>query len=288
MTCAVSEALQQTSLLTRRALHGTGPGQVGMYLFATSISEDIVDSVCRLAALVVLGALWLMVISCPFAAASDNVSRMWSHWDRELVGALPSDAGPPAGISLTPQQTNPDPSSDFLVKLAYGRTFGTSTELDYATVEVSRPVRKYPADTGWGPALGELQLALLGSYVLYYEGNIERTKKLNFRDGYEFGGFPKGRFTFPRCLIGLDAYMESGAGMSYVSETYRNSGSRWNWLLMGGFGVERSLPGRGTVCLGVQWRHLSNGNMWGKGDELHNSNSGTDMVQGIATFMRRF
>jgi hypothetical protein len=229
-----------------------------------------------------------MVISCPFAAAWENVSGMSSHWHRALVAALPSAEKPPVTAGVAPLQTRLDTSSDFLVKLAYGRTFGTSTELDYATLEVCRPVRKYPAETSWGPALGELQLALLGSYVFYYEGNIERNKRLNFRDGYELGGLPKGRFTFPRGLIGLDTYIESGAGMSYVSETYRNSGSRWNWLLMGGFGFERSLPGRGSICLGVQWRHLSNGNMWGKGDELHNSNSGTDMVQGIATFMQRF
>ncbi len=246
------------------------------------------DRVCRVAALQALGAVWLMVISCPSATAWDNVSGISSHWDRALVAALPSTERLPFPTALTPGPTQTDSSPDFLVKLAYGRTFGTSTELDYATLEVSRPVRKYPAETSWGPALGELQLALLGSYVFYYEGNIERTKKLNFRDGYELGGLPKGRFTFPGSLIGLDAYIESGAGMSYVSETYRNSGSRWNWLLMGGFGFEKSLPGRGTICLGVQWRHLSNGNMWGKGDELHNSNSGTDMVQGLATFMQRF
>ncbi len=245
------------------------------------------DRVCRVAALSVLGSLWLMVVSCPSAAASDNLSGAWGM-DRAYVAAVPASVGPSTTASVLPERTPPSPPSDLLVKLAYGRTFGTSTELDYATVEVSKPVRKFPALTMWGPTMSEVQLAVLGSYVFYYEGNIERTKRLNFRDGYEVGWLPKGRFTLPRGMIGFDTYLESGAGMSYVSETYRNSGSRWNWLLVGGFGFERSLRGRGTICVGVQWRHLSNGNMWGKGDELHNSNSGTDMVQGIATFMQRF
>ena len=177
---------------------------------------------------------------------------------------------------------------DYLVKLAYGRTFGTSTELDYATLEVSKRVKRYPTMTVCGPAFGEVQVALLGSYVFYYEGNIERLKKLNFHDGYELGWVPKGRFTFPGGPRGWDTYLESGAGIGYVSETYRNSGSRWNWSLLGGFGFEKCMPYGGSFSFGVQWRHLSNGNMWGKGDELHNSNSGTDMLQGLATFLRRF
>jgi hypothetical protein len=256
-------------------------------LFVFAIPEDDVDRVCRMAALSVLGSLWLVVAIGPSAVASDNLSGM-SGLDRKYVAAIPPSVGASTAPSVIPERTSPTPSSDLLFKLAFGRTFGTSTALDYATVEVSKPLRKFPSATTWGPTVSEVQLAVLGSYVFYYEGNIERTKKLNFRDGYEFGWLPKGRFTLPRGFIGLDTYLESGAGMSYVSETYRNSGSRWNWLLMGGFGLERNLPGRGTVCLGVQWRHLSNGNMWGKGDELHNSNSGTDMVQGLATFIQRF
>jgi hypothetical protein len=174
------------------------------------------------------------------------------------------------------------------VKLAYGRTFGTSTELDYATLEISKPLSRYPTWTHWGPAQGEVQMALLASYVIYYEGNIERLKKLNFHDGYELAWLPKGRFTFVHCVMGMKPYLESGAGLSYVSETYRNSGSRWNWSLLGGGGLEACLWGGGAFSLGVQWRHLSNGNMWGKGDELHNSNSGTDMVQGMASFAQKF
>ncbi len=187
-------------------------------------------------------------------------------------------------IGQCPMNIRPDD----LVKLAYGRTFGTSTQLDYATLEVSKRVKRYPTMTVCGPAFGEVQVALLGSYVFYYEGNIERLKKLNFHDGYELGWVPKGRFTFPGGPMGWDTYLESGAGLGYVSETYRNSGSRWNWSLMGGFGFEKCMPYGGSFSLGVQWRHLSNGNMWGKGDELHNSNSGTDMLQGLATFLQRF
>ncbi|MGB6064137.1 MAG: hypothetical protein WBG50_04980 [Desulfomonilaceae bacterium] len=189
---------------------------------------------------------------------------------------------------LLPQAPACLPFQDFRLKLAYGRTYGTSTQLDYATMEFSKPVSRYPADTIWGPALAEVQVALLASYVVYYEGTIERIKKLDFHDGYELAWLPKGRFTFPTCPLGVSPYLESGAGLSYVSETFRNSGSRWNWSFLGGFGFERCLPGEGVFSLGVQWRHLCNGNMWGKGDELHNSNSGTDMIQGLASVIHRF
>ena len=168
------------------------------------------------------------------------------------------------------------------------RTYGTSTQLDYATLEFSKRLSSFPAVTLWGPAVGEVQVAMLASYVVYYEGNVERIKKLDFHDGYELAWVPKGRFTFPICSVGVAPYLESGAGLSYVSETFRNSGSRWNWSFLGGFGFERCLPGDAVFSLGVQWRHLCNGNMWGKGDELHNSNSGTDMIQGLASFIHRF
>ena len=213
---------------------------------------------------------------------------------------IPPDAGLQANLGLNgiaaPFAAGPDCtpvpaitfSNDYLLKFAYGRTFGTSTELDYATFELSRRVSAFPAFTYWGPAIGEVQVATRASYVVYYEGQIERTKRLDFRDGYELAWIPKGKFTFPAFWSGVSPYLESGAGLSYVSETYRNSGSRWNWSFLGGFGMEKEFCGSGIFSLGVQWRHLSNGNMWGKGDELHNSNSGTDMVQGLATFMTRF
>ena len=190
--------------------------------------------------------------------------------------------------SLIPPQAAYLPNRDFLVKLAYGRTFGTSTQLDYATLEFSKSLKRFPALTIWGPAIGEVQFALMGSYVLYNEGTIEKIKRLQFEDGFELAWIPKGRFTFPRGPVGITSYVESGAGMSYVSETFLNSGSRWNWSLMAGFGFQRVLPGNGILSIGVQWRHLSNGNMWGKGDELHNSNSGTDMIQGLASILHRF
>lgn len=179
------------------------------------------------------------------------------------------------------------PYPDYQFKVAYGRTFGTSTELDYVTLELSKPLTSYPALTFCGPAMAEVQVALVASYVVYYEGVVEKIKRLDFRDGYELGWLPKGRFTFPQGVLGMSPYLESGAGLSYVSETYRNSGSRWNWSFLGGFGFQRCVP-EGVVSVGVQWRHLSNGNMWGKGDELHNSNSGTDMIQALATLLQRF
>jgi hypothetical protein len=228
---------------------------------------------------------------------------VWSLCGPALSQYFPIQGGLPADLNLSEPEnvlaankgsdsfcppTSSLASNGYLFKFAYGRTFGTSTELDYATFELSRRVSTFPALTYWGPSIGEVQVATLASYVVYYEGNVERIKQLDFKDGYELAWIPKGRFTFPPFWGGLNPYLESGAGLSYVSETYRNSGSRWNWSFIGGFGLERGFCGSGTFSLGVQWRHLSNGNMWGKGDELHNSNSGTDMIQGLATFITQF
>lgn len=184
--------------------------------------------------------------------------------------------------------SSPQPLSDYLVKVAYGKTFGTSTNLDYATLEVSKSLTRSRTVESLGPTVAELHFAMIASYVLYYEGNIERVKRLSFQDGYEIGCVPKGRFVFPGVFLGMIPYGECGMGISYVSETYRNSGSRFNWSLIGGMGLERKLTDNSIIALGIQWRHLSNGNMWGRGDELHNSNSGTDMVQALATLVQPF
>lgn len=181
-----------------------------------------------------------------------------------------------------------EPSRDYLIKVAYGRTFGTCTELDYATLEVCKRGRPFVAGTRFGPAAAELQMSVLASRVFYKAGKVERIKRLNFEDGYEVGWLPKWRLSLRSAPLGMNPYFESGAGIGYVTETYRNSGSRWNWSLMAGFGLEQSMPGSLLFSLGFQWRHLSNGNMWGKGDELHNSNSGTDMIQSLAMVVRRF
>ncbi|MBI5250068.1 MAG: acyloxyacyl hydrolase [Desulfomonile tiedjei] len=241
---------------------------------------------CRLNCLVAL----LVLFSCGPVFSQD--SPYLGGLQASLNQGASGNVFPVNGTGMTDSFSLPFPavaySNDYSLKLAYGKTFGTSTELDYATFELSRRVSVFPALTYWGPAIGEVQLATLASYVLYYEGQIERLKKLDFRDGYELAWIPKGRFTFPSYWLGVSPYVESGAGLSYVSETYRNSGSRWNWSLLGGFGFEKDFYGSGSFSLGVQWRHLSNGNMWGKGDELHNSNSGTDMIQGMASFIQRF
>ena len=245
--------------------------------------------ICRLNSAIGLWALLIALLLPSKAPAWDNgfPGGQNPYFDAGAVIGDSDLAGAPiAPACLTPQVFKPN--NEYLIKLAYGKTFGTSTELDYATLEFSRRVTQYPAFTLWGPAMAEVQLALMASYVFYNEGTIERIKNLNFRDGYELAWLPKGRFTFPDGWMGMSPYLESGAGLSYVSETYRNSGSRWNWSLLGGFGLEKCMPGRGVLSLGVQWRHLSNGNMWGKGDELHNSNSGTDMIQGLATFLHQF
>ena len=184
--------------------------------------------------------------------------------------------------------SSPKRLSDYLVKVAYGKTFGTSTNLDYATLEVSKSLTRSRTLESLGPTVAELHFSMMASYVLYYEGNVERAKRLNFGDGYELAWVPKGRFIFPGVFLGMVPYGECGMGISYVSETYRNSGSRFNWSLLGGLGFERKLTDKSLIALGIQWRHLSNGNMWGKGDELHNSNSGTDMVQALATLVQPF
>ncbi len=232
----------------------------------------------------------VLVSSCPAFAVDDYPAMI----------AANHTTGAPAGIRSHSMPHRKTPSAaarwmlpaaaagDMYVKVAYGRTFGASTELDYTTVEVSKGLKKYPASTKYGPALGELQLALLASHVDYHGGHVERLKRLAYADGYELGLIPKAHVTLPEGPLGFRAYLESGAGIGYVSETYRNSGSRWNWSLLGGFGFERNLKGWMDVSLGLQWRHLSNANMWGKGDELHNSNSGTDMIQGLARVLHRF
>ncbi|MBI5571078.1 MAG: acyloxyacyl hydrolase [Desulfomonile tiedjei] len=245
------------------------------------------SSVCRLVGLAVVSASLIL---------SSTTVLSWDGWPGDtpcsmcsVQGAAPQlssgYATDPLAVTAVPCATEVSP---FRVKLAYGRTYGTCTSLDYATLELSKPLTSFPTLTRCGPAVGEVQMALMASYVFYYDGCLERLKNLDFHDGYELAWLPKGRFTFPGGPLGTSTFLESGFGMSYVSETYRNSGSRWNWSILGGMGVEKYLPGRGILSFGIQWRHLSNGNMWGKGDELHNSNSGTDMIQGLASFVHYF
>jgi opacity protein-like surface antigen len=232
----------------------------------------------------------LVALSCVSAFAVDSASSV----DRVSVHSIPRQSGPLADEqrgrpghtqSLIPFTLQSDA---YQLKLAYGRTFGTCTALDYATLELSRGFAELPARTRWGSAKAELQFSLLGSYVVYDGGKVEHIKRLQFDDGYEVSCLPKGRISLPAGALGLTPYMESGAGIGYVSETYRNSGSRWNWSLLAGMGIDRKLASRSDLSLGIQWRHLSNGNMWGRGDELHHANSGTDMLQGLLTVIHRF
>ena len=246
-----------------------------------------VSHVCRV--LVAL-ACCALAFSASAAIALDGMSGAGPSTVRTIVKAIPSSGETSQSISFPTMSStlSSTPEGGYMLKMAYGKTFGTCTDLDYATLELSKPIKKYATVTRLGPATGEVHLALIGSYVMYRAGKVERIKRLHFHDGVEISGLPKGRFILPVGPLGTATYVESGAGIGYVSETYRNSGSRWNWSLLWGFGFEKPLFDRGVVCLGLQWRHLSNGNMWGEGDELHNSNSGTDMVQGLATFVHRF
>jgi hypothetical protein len=243
--------------------------------------------------------LWLIVI-CLIAlyslaaGSSAYCGTQTSEPQEKRYASLQSSNAPQEPLSSFSTALSPTipPSdqkwSDYLVKVAYGRTFGTSTNLDYATLEVSKSVSRSRLLESLGPTVAELHFAMMASYVMYYEGTVEKVKKLDFSDGYEVAWVPKGRFIFPGVFLGMIPYGECGMGISYVSETYRNSGSRFNWSLLGGLGLERRITNRSQLALGIQWRHLSNGNMWGVGDELHNSNSGTDMVQAIATFVQPF
>ncbi|MFZ5864655.1 MAG: acyloxyacyl hydrolase [Thermodesulfobacteriota bacterium] len=239
---------------------------------------------------VVFATIFVLFFATLPAQAQDRASTAAVVGNQAVSRIDPTASEPGTGsrAPILPPPFTTEASDAYLVKLAYGRTFGTCTELDYATLEVSRRGPRLARSTSYGPIIAEVQMAMLASYVLYKEGTVERLKRLDFDNGYEVGWLPKGRFTLPRGPLGLSTYLESGAGIGYVSETYRNSGSRWNWSLLAGFGMERNLQGRTILSMGLQWRHLSNGNMWGKGDELHHSNSGTDMIQGLATVIYNF
>ncbi len=142
--------------------------------------------------------------------------------------------------------------------------------------------------TPWRPWFTEFQFALLGSYVIYRESDSDRAHNRNFSSGYELGGLPKLQFTFPGRSVPWDAYVEGGVGIDYLTETYRNAGSAWNWLLLTGFGLQKSVRGNAIMSLGVQWRHLSNASMWGTSNEIHSHNPGTNMIQGLVTFRYPF
>jgi hypothetical protein len=206
---------------------------------------------------------------------------------RALIGTVQSAPITP-GANFVPESCAVHPFSEYLVKLAYGSTFLSATPLDYATLEVGLPFKRYSLMSPWGAWFGEFQFALLGSYVIYRQNDVDRAHNCNFRNGYELGGLPKLRFTFPCLSLPCDAYVEGGVGIDYVTEPYRNAGSRWNWLVLAGFGLQKSLRGNAIMSLGVQWRHISNASMWGTSNDIHSHNPGTNMIQGLITFRYAF
>jgi len=238
--------------------------------------------------LVCLSALIAVGVSEVPSAASGGYFSQLTNPFRAAHASLSGAIGGANAASSMQAAAKTESDSEYRVRLAFGRTFGTSTSLDYTTVEVSRRISDYVEDVLPASGKGQFQLSFLASHVSYKGGHVERIKRLDFHDGYELGVLPKAIVELPAGPLGLQTYLESGAGIGYVSETYRNSGSRWNWSLLAGLGMERTLHQRTSVTVGMLWRHLSNGNMWGKGDELHNSNSGTDMIQGTAAFVHRF
>jgi hypothetical protein len=253
------------------------------------LKEEVVVPVRRFGWIIrSLAVIALALVALPAIASGRDSRQNFNafHGARaSLYSALPRVGGERL---LSTANLRLEAPVDYRVKFAVGRTFGTSTQLDYTTVELTRRLAVNPLALAHGSTKGELQMAFLASHVSYNGGHIERLKRLDFHDGYEVGLVPKAHLTLPSGPMGVATFLESGAGIGYVSETYRNSGSRWNWSLLAGFGMEKSLQGSTVFSMGFQWRHLSNGNMWGKGDELHNSNSGTDMIQGSAALVQRF
>lgn len=228
-------------------------------------------------------------LTCSHAAGSDILpDRMPACYAAEAVMGTVQSAPIAPRTNSVPEPCVVYPFSEYVVKLAYGSTFLTSTPLDYATLEISAPFRRYSTMTPWGTWFSEFQFALLGSYVIYREKDADRAHNRNFRSGYELGGLPKLHFTFPSSAVAWDAYLEGGVGLDYVTETYRNAGSRWNWLLLSGFGLQKSIRGNAIMSLGVQWRHISNASMWGTSNEIHSHNPGTNMIQGLVTFRYSF
>ncbi len=237
----------------------------------------------------VLAAGLIVCLTYSYAAGWDVSPdpRVGGYAARAVIGTVQSAPITPRA-NFAPEPDVVYPFSEYLVKLAYGTTFLTLTPLDYATLEVSAPFKRYSMMTPWGTWFSEFQFALLGSYVIYRESDADRAHNRNFRSGYELGGLPKLRFTFPCKSVSLDAYVEGGVGIDYVTETYRNAGSRWNWLLLSGFGLQKSLRGNAIMSLGVQWRHISNASMWGTSNEIHSHNPGTNMIQSLVTFRYPF
>ena len=245
--------------------------------------------VCRLCRCFGLAAGLIVCLNCSNATGWDLAPdlRVEGYAPRAVIGNVQSAPILPR-TNFVPEPCVVHPFSDYLVKLAYGKTFLTSTPVDYATLEVSAPFMRYSMMTPWGPWFSEFQFALLGSYIIYRETAADRAHNRSFRDGYELGGLPKLRFTFPCRSVLLGAYVEGGVGTDYVTETYRNAGSRWNWLVLVGFGLQKSIPGNAIISLGVQWRHISNASMWGTSNEIHSHNPGTNMLQGAVTFRYPF
>jgi hypothetical protein len=251
--------------------------------------EVVMRRVYRLCRFFGLAAGLIVCLTYSHAAGWDISPdpRLDGYAARAVVGAVQSAPIAPRA-NIVPEPCVVYPFSEYLVKLAYGTTFATSTPLDYATLEVSAPFKRYSMMIPWGTGFSEFQFALLGSYVIYRGSDADRAHNRNFRSGYELGGLPKLRFTFPCRSVSLDAYVEGGVGTDYVTETYRNAGSRWNWLLLAGFGLQKSIHGNAIMSLGVQWRHISNASMWGTSNEIHSHNPGTNMIQGLVTFRYPF
>ena len=66
----------------------------------------------------------------------------------------------------------------------------------------------------------------------------------------------------PTAAAPLGLYLEAGAGLQYTGpESFPRTGTHFNFRLRGGVGVSYRLNDCGGLLAGVNWFHVSNGNL---------------------------
>ena len=130
-------------------------------------AEVIMGHVYRVCRFCVLAAGLIVCLNPSQAAAWDISpdSRFDGFAAKAVTGTVQSPSIAPRA-NFVPEPCVVHPFSEYLVKLAYGSTFLSSTPLDYATLEVGAPFKRYSMMTPWGAWFSEFQFALLGSHVI--------------------------------------------------------------------------------------------------------------------------
>ncbi len=124
--------------------------------------EAVTRRVYRLCRFLGLAAGLFVCLNYSDAVGWDGsaVPRSDVHAAKPVMGTVQSVAfGPRA--NFVPEPCEVRPLSEYLVKLAYGTTFLTSTPLDYATLEVSAPFKRYSIQTPLGGGLPSSSLLCL-------------------------------------------------------------------------------------------------------------------------------